>query len=264
MVSRRDIVKTGLGLAGILTTGKAPAFVKSILAATNTSFGTKAIPSAREYIQDGLVGLWDGIENASFGVHDQTATVWTDLISGVNAEPSANNYWHVTNNAYVIEKPVLKPAFIIPDTFGDKYLNSQDYSIECVIRPTQNMPGSRFFGNRANGKGTLLSCGTNNNNILLYTAYYGRDVNTSYTMKVGEFYAITVTSAANMTSLYVNDIIVGSASWTYNPNGGRWGIGGTFDLPATAGNYHCFRVYNRPLTADEVYQNHELDSTRFL
>ena len=24
---------------------------------------------------------WDGIENVSYGVHDETATVWTDLVN---------------------------------------------------------------------------------------------------------------------------------------------------------------------------------------
>lgn len=35
--------------------------------------------SARSYIQDGLFAMWDGIENAGWGVHDANATVWTDL-----------------------------------------------------------------------------------------------------------------------------------------------------------------------------------------
>ena len=35
--------------------------------------------SAKSYIQDGLVAMWDGIENAGWGVHDPNATVWKDL-----------------------------------------------------------------------------------------------------------------------------------------------------------------------------------------
>ncbi len=43
-----------------------------------TSAGTYAL-SAKSYVQDGLVALWDGIENAGWGVHDANATVWKDL-----------------------------------------------------------------------------------------------------------------------------------------------------------------------------------------
>jgi hypothetical protein len=40
--------------------------------------------TARDYIQDGLVAMWDGIENAGWGVHDANATVWKDLIGSIN------------------------------------------------------------------------------------------------------------------------------------------------------------------------------------
>ena len=40
--------------------------------------------SARSYVQDGLVAMWDGIENAGWGVHDQNATMWKDLVGNVD------------------------------------------------------------------------------------------------------------------------------------------------------------------------------------
>lgn len=36
--------------------------------------------TASDYVQDGLVAMWDGIENAGWGVHDNNATVWKDLV----------------------------------------------------------------------------------------------------------------------------------------------------------------------------------------
>lgn len=35
--------------------------------------------TAKDYVQDGLIVMWDGIENAGFGVHDPNATVIRDL-----------------------------------------------------------------------------------------------------------------------------------------------------------------------------------------
>ena len=42
--------------------------------------GAKKMPTARDYVQDGLIAMWDGEWNAGDGVHDQNATVWKDLI----------------------------------------------------------------------------------------------------------------------------------------------------------------------------------------
>ena len=42
-------------------------------------------PSASdEYISDGLVARWDGIDNAGTGTHDPTATVWKDLAGNID------------------------------------------------------------------------------------------------------------------------------------------------------------------------------------
>lgn len=38
--------------------------------------------STSNYVQDGLIACWDGIENAGKGVHDSEATVWTDIVGG--------------------------------------------------------------------------------------------------------------------------------------------------------------------------------------
>lgn len=47
------------------------------------SFGTAAKKTARDYVQEGLVAMWDGVENAGWGLHDAAATNWLDLVGGV-------------------------------------------------------------------------------------------------------------------------------------------------------------------------------------
>ena len=46
----------------------------------------KTIPTARDYVQDGLIAIWDGIENAGWGLHDPNATEWKQLMT------SSTNY----------------------------------------------------------------------------------------------------------------------------------------------------------------------------
>lgn len=65
---------------GSLTAVSAP--VRSLVAARNTinDSSEKVQYTAADYIQDGLIVMWDGIENAGWGVHDNNATVWKNLL----------------------------------------------------------------------------------------------------------------------------------------------------------------------------------------
>ena len=54
-----------------------------LIAGRNGMVGGKHY-TAKDYVQDGLVAMWDGIENAGWDVHDPNATVWTNLAGGPN------------------------------------------------------------------------------------------------------------------------------------------------------------------------------------
>ena len=53
-------------------------FVLGITCAMSFSLAADTLTAA-SYAQDGLVGQWDGIENAGVGLHDATTNYWTDL-----------------------------------------------------------------------------------------------------------------------------------------------------------------------------------------
>ena len=36
--------------------------------------------SAKDYVKDNLVAMWDGIENIGWGQHDNNTSIWKDLI----------------------------------------------------------------------------------------------------------------------------------------------------------------------------------------
>ena len=50
-----------------------------LVAAFAAALGAKADYASSDYSQTGLVGQWDGIENAGVGLHDATTNRWTDL-----------------------------------------------------------------------------------------------------------------------------------------------------------------------------------------
>ena len=85
MTTRREIVKAGAGLAAILATGQAPAaIVRSMVAVRGAMFSGGGGGWKNPYVTDGLIAMWDGEWNAGGGVHDQSATVWKDLIGNVD------------------------------------------------------------------------------------------------------------------------------------------------------------------------------------
>lgn len=79
MTSRRDVIKVGIGLAGIIAAGKAPAVVVRSMLGVG---GAKYITTGGDdfpYVKNGLIAMWDGewnavAENGSL-YHDPNATV---------------------------------------------------------------------------------------------------------------------------------------------------------------------------------------------
>ena len=59
----------------------------------------KTMPTARDYVQDGLVAMWDGIENAGWGVHDPNATVWKNLVGAEDMEFNQSFEYDIYNDS---------------------------------------------------------------------------------------------------------------------------------------------------------------------
>ena len=80
-ITRRDFL---LG-AGTLAAGAALAHpIRSVVGSANSGYAIddSPIPTAEDYIQDGLVSLWDCIENVGLGEHNPDSTEWIDLVAG--------------------------------------------------------------------------------------------------------------------------------------------------------------------------------------
>ena len=58
-----------------------------------TAAWAKSGYTAKDYVQDGLIAMWDGIENAGFGVHDPNATVWKDLVGEFDLTVNINAFF---------------------------------------------------------------------------------------------------------------------------------------------------------------------------
>ena len=60
------------------------------LAATYTS---------ADYVQEGLIAQWDGIDNADTGTHDPNATTWKDLVGGRDLNLTSTGKWNLIGDA---------------------------------------------------------------------------------------------------------------------------------------------------------------------
>lgn len=216
--------------------------IKSNIAARNIEQinEEKASYTASDYVQDGLVSLWDGIENIDWNLHDSSLNICYDLISG--------NFLHGDSDGN---------AFIVKES---RYLNnintSNDMTIEWVWRDSGADRISRLF--TANLRNQLR--------------YQVNDVRVGY-----EVYQIRYWNGTEQNSVYPMRKIVRSGSISYGD--GIFKVYSNGDLvdiynDAVASEstrfligdnsaFNSIRVYSRKLTDEEISHNHDIDKERF-
>lgn len=229
--------------------------------------GGAGAPSAKSYVQDGLVCLWDGIENVGYGVHDGAATEWVDLVGGADFTLTENGSFD--ESSFVCSGISAK---------GDGISLGLGYTIECV---TYNYNRAGYF------------CAFNLDRIRLrksfvfYRTYchltgggsqYGTPPVSvgahSWSAVVGE----PLLPSSNHLRMFTAYFIDGQMSDEYETGnwGGKWAstdysdfasIGGLnlngSDIWPFTGRIHSIRLYNRALTPSEVAVNYAIDAARF-
>ena len=83
--TRREFLISGAASVGAAL-GAYSSPVRSVLGSQDGINRPAGSPTAKDYIQDGLVAMWDGIENAGWGTHNSSATTWKDLLGGQELE----------------------------------------------------------------------------------------------------------------------------------------------------------------------------------
>lgn len=228
--------------------------------------GSRTI-SARQYIQDGLVQMYDGIENAGWGSHNANSAIWKDLVG--------NRDWQLMNGA----------------SFGDNcFITAENYSISATYDSSLVLPREKhvtqeivfhiiskpsatttiiFFGQTVKYDGYNMA-------IRILAGYPDR-----WNLKAGNFldpsYIITgspqsvvgiYTSSVegwntSMNSAKVNNVAKKISHSTAGIARGAvpcisYGTGQGF-----YGRIYAIRVYDRKLTDAELTHNFELDKKRF-
>ena len=233
--------------------------------------------SAKSYVQDGLVAMWDGIENAGWGVHDSNATVWKNLGSLGSAYDATRNAGTFSEDGAVfVRSSGRSQVFSIPGyLLRDKMKGEWTY--EVVFTPDDGwfQTYSGIWGNH-DESGKCLSGGQyigSQFEFIIYKPAIKLWTPQSSFFAAGEKYAVSqVASAIAGTGVtYCNNSEVASLS-SINPtlntytNAGKTMIGAAYlngNDRVFDGIVHALRIYNRPLFAAELAANYAVDKARF-
>ena len=206
------------------------------------------VPTARDYVQDGLIAMLDVIENSGFGTNDANTTVWVDLSgngNNVNVDLTQasweDGFLKVTGTTCTRDEEITNIA-----------------TLEVLFRDT-------YTSSHPNNKGSFFVLGERKGPCCLW-----------YQHVAGGAISATNISSNNAVSKH----ILASRSYTYNPlsyyvNGEPMPLyfppktlADAVGCKATAVGgkpieiYHV-RAYSRALTAEEIAHNYEIDKARF-
>lgn len=224
--------------------------------------------SAKSYIQDGLVAMWDGIENAGWGVHDADLLIqdWkplvgkSDMIRSLVA-PDLQSAYKILDNAVIYD--VKSNTYVGLQYTMSNMMAASPFTLDvCALGSICSLGGFpndlSFWGYGENTYRLLLD-----NNTWSYFGGAGH-----YSIVLGEPCTSTVVCSVSNVRGYKN---TNPASENFKESPIQ---GGTVPLQLNilgckrtntliGSKLHSFRIYNRALTAEEIAHNYEIDKARF-
>ncbi len=236
--------------------------VSLVVVAVVCAFGAAAAQaftySAKSYVQDGLIGHFDAIENAGYGTHDANTTTWVNLV-GTNVM----DHFSVT----ALSKWSWSDTYLGLTTGGNTSsarlitshpLTLSQFTFENVVRTGSNASCRRWevtpwvnsFETWDNGSEGYLER-IDGTRIAAYT---------KQTANLDIHFATTYDAFTHVAHAYVDGTrymkSAGKAKYVFTGNIAFFGA-------MTDGRVHALRVYNRALTEDELWLNEVLDQLRF-
>ena len=216
------------------------------------------VPTARDYVQDGLIAMWDGIENAGWGKHSEQASC-IDL-TGTNESiknyfsQEVDSFWLQGNTIPVrIGNQLLSAIASATFTF-ESYLDISTFSRWNYVISAKYSSDWLKFSMRYNISTSILSSqkimNANLNSIsegknrISFTSELGGNGVIYENEKTKTFQAMTETEQISDQTLYFGSL----------KNYGMYGCNC---------KVHCVRFYERTLTADEIAANYAIDKARF-
>ena len=221
-----------------------------MMVGARTAAWAKSGYTARDYVQDGLIAMWDGIENAGWGVHDTNATVWKQLMT------SSTDYDLVVpadKAMFTQDSLVTSVADAGLKTKKSRYFNG---FLEAVVKAQ-----SAFFGywvGLENPQGLASYYGSNNAprvtlgalSYVGYTCIYepGKRFNVCGNLEYKDPRLMCLNGKTVDEKEKVG----------YLASSARW-----FNGAPIGTEICCARIYNHDLSLLEITHNYSIDKARF-
>lgn len=254
-------------LRGFVVPGDEPGNLEQLAAGFINSRAILPPPTARDYVQDGLIAMWDGID------HGNDPLIWRDLSgNGYDAtQRVANAGWSWGNNAY-IGTANNGHGFRTPIAIANALREHIDgHTIEIVYLPS-NSSRQTIFGQYkvAEHKNGGLNIEYSPHQLGWFRVYYSSspDFNTPAWKITQSRLTCAVVCDENDLRLYENGVHTSTAA---KPGVGTIGyskpfiIGGENERSnmSIVGELFCVRVYSRALTEEELKHHVKIDNERF-
>lgn len=219
-----------------------------MLVAARESFAVHShgTPTARDYVQRGLIAMWDAIENAGWGIHDATTMTWKDLVG--SRDMSLTSY--VTIGDDTIE--------FTSNYQSGTYANIPLANVVCVEFVYRAYVARVAYGVSFNSSGASKYIAWRQQGKHIFMGNYGKnflvDPSTArqsyhYDYSTTRLYVDGQERSSTGTGGTFN-----AKSAGVNTYGGSYGINGAFS---------AIRIYSGTLTATEIAANHTIDRERF-
>ena len=238
-------------------------FVLGLAGALSFSLAADTL-SAASYAQDGLVGQWDGIENAGVGLHVANTNYWKDLTG------NSGDFAVFTGVASFTDNGLKKNAQGIMATNVTPTARSDVRTIEVVVSGAPASGWVNAFFVTQNQTVTFNNNGDGYRDYFFDVNKYGYHTPQKPTQ---ETVAVLYEDSTKATSCFQNGAKPTGWKTTNNwgsPNGssamhigGRTGMSSSGDYKTYGYTIHAIRLYNRALTAVEIRRHATIDQIRF-
>ncbi len=221
----------------------------------------KRTPTARDYVQSGLVAMWDGIENAGWGTHNASATTWKDLIGSadITLVRAVVNSDHIYFPKGTSTSDIGYGTANFPYPYGTMEAgfsldNDQGYCIIAIGATVYAGWGLCSFARSGLGR------------VISDTYDAGAGPYASYTIQEACTISITKDSGPSSEDIFKNGV---KQSLGTVPAGSRYSAG-TNSINASTNQTRSndirmrfIRIYSRVLTDAEIAANYAIDKARF-
>jgi len=259
--------------------GRAALAVAAIcVAATPTLADGIELWGADRYVQDGLIALFDGLENTAYGAqHSDTATQWSSIagtVANLNFTFSGRNgsvgAWRPDGRYFDGNAKGTTSANI---TLGDVWTVQAAMTMDMNKQLTnKTSPASQypivFAADDDNISAYLNNNGSQTTTLILKDNYNKIGTRPSIASFGGRYLTVACDRTETQKTYFTQSVAT-LGDGTSNGSGNatvpalKYFIGGTDENHYAKGTMHSFRIYNRLLTDEEMAQNNEVDEVRF-